>query len=472
MSFRHVVSPFFPVLLLASLPLATLAESGLPAYFMPADMLPLPSSAMESTVAKEHPDQATPALTAATSIDPANTQDLWQRIRNGFAIPDLDDDLVLQQQQWYLSHPESLRRMVDRSKRYLHHIVEELEKRRMPTELALLPMVESAFNPMAYSRAHASGLWQFIPATGKRFDLQQNWWHDQRRDIVASTSAALDYLQTIYNMHGDWHLALASYNWGENAVGRAVQKNLAKGLPTDYCSLTMPNETRLYVPKLMALKRIFSNPAMVAELNLPAIPNRPYFATFETDKAIDVKIAAKLAGMTVEEFTVLNPAHNRPVIHPATPLVIPADRMEDFRANLEQHDAPLSRWKVYTLKSGEKIEKIAPRFGISVQELKRVNGLKGRLRITTGTALLVPAGAGQEAVHLPDNLRPPEILPERTKSKKLAKKGKTGKAVVAAKGKSKAGKLATRGGKVKKPSRLVNKPAPAKITRQTNGRRA
>ncbi|HXJ52579.1 MAG TPA: transglycosylase SLT domain-containing protein, partial [Burkholderiales bacterium] len=155
----------------------------------------------------------------------AQADDLWQRVRQGFAMPDLDNDLVRKQTAYYASRPEYLQRMFDRSRIYLYHIVDELEKRNLPTELALLPMVESAFNPMAYSRAHASGLWQFIPGTGRRFELQQNWWYDGRRDIVESTKAALDYLTFLYEMHGDWHLALASYNWGEGAVARAIAQN-------------------------------------------------------------------------------------------------------------------------------------------------------------------------------------------------------------------------------------------------------
>lgn len=403
----------------------------------------------------------TPGPMADTVDLTAATDDLWLRMRNGFSMPNLNNDLVLQQQQWYLNHPEYLRRVVERSQRYLYHIVEELEKRGMPTELALLPMVESSFNPMAYSKAHASGLWQFIPSTGKRFDLQQNWWHDQRRDIVASTSAALDYLQTIYEMHGDWHLALASYNWGEGAVKRAIQKNIAKGLPTDYSSLTMPNETRQYVPKLMALKNIFANPVTVAQLNLPAVVNRPYFATFEPNRPIDVKIAARLAGMSVDEFVALNPANNRPVIKPASTLVIPADKMEAFQTNLENHDAPLSTWQVYTLKPGERLDKLAPRFGITLADLKRVNGLNGKLRISAGSSLLVPARDGAEINSLPDEIRVPETIPERAKGKRIAKKGKGGK--LAAKG---------RGGANAKKHAVAKKAGAAKISRKAGGKRA
>lgn len=343
----------------------------------------------------------------------APTEDLWVRLRNGFAMPNLNNELVLQHQQWYQNRPEALRRMVERSRRYIHHIVEELEKRGMPTELALLPMVESAFNPMAFSRAQAAGLWQFIPSTGKTYRLEQNWWQDQRRDIVASTNAALDYLQTIYEMHGDWHLALASYNWGEGAVKRAIQKNEAKGLPTDYSSLAMPNETRNYVPKLQALKNIFGSPRLMAELKIPALDNRPYFATVESSRPIDVKTAAKLAAMPVDEFVALNPSHNRPVIKADSSLVIPADKLETFQANLENHDEPLASWQAYTLKPGERLDKVAPRFGISLADLKRINGLNGRLKISAGSTLLVPAGKGEANLDdfppLPAQPRLPEI---------------------------------------------------------------
>jgi membrane-bound lytic murein transglycosylase D len=328
------------------------------------------------------------------------TDDLWARIRNGFAMPNLNDDLVSHYQQYYLAHPDYLHRMVARSRLYLHHIVEELETRNMPMELALLPMVESAYNPMAYSSSQASGLWQFIPSTGKYYNLQQNWWHDQRRDIIASTSAALDYLQYIYEMHGDWHLTLASYNWGEGAVGRAIAKNKAKGLPTSYTDLAMPNETRHYVPKLQALKNIFISAEQTAALELPPVPNQPYFQTFVTQTPIDIKLAAQFAELGVEEFVALNPAHNRPVIQAGSTLIIPADRMEQFMAGLAAHEAPLSTWDTYILKRGEKLENIAPRFGISLANLKRVNGLHDRAKVNSGQTLLVPIQGGSNTSDL------------------------------------------------------------------------
>ncbi len=372
---------------------------------------------------------AHPTLPGAIDLT-ESPDDLFVRIRNGFSMPNLTGDLVLAQQQWYMNRPDYLRRMVERSSRYLHHIVEELERRGMPTELAFLPMVESAFNPMAYSRAHASGLWQFIPSTGKNYNLKQDWWMDQRRDVVAATSAALDYLQTIYDMHGDWFLALASYNWGEGAVARAIKKNEAKGLPTDYQSLTMPAETRNYVPKLQALKNIFSSPQLVASLGIPPVPNQAYFATVTPSSNIDVKVAAKLAEMPVQEFVALNPAHNRPVIKSETPLVIPAEKLETFQANLESHqedDKPLSKWQTYTLRAGEKLEKVAPRFGITLADLKRVNGLNGRIK-TMPTTLLVPATDGVGAADmasLPEQPRLPSADPSGAPKTLVVKKGET-----------------------------------------------
>ncbi|SDH89507.1 transglycosylase SLT domain-containing protein [Propionivibrio dicarboxylicus] len=369
------------------------------------------------------------APVAVPTIDlTAETEDILQRIRNGFAMPDINNDLVLAHQQWYLNRPDYLRRMVERSSPFLHHIVEEIEKRGMPMELALLPMVESAYNPSAYSRAKASGLWQFIPATGKRYKLDQNWWKDERRDIVASTAAALEYLQSIYEMHGDWHLALASYNWGEGAVAKAVNKNRALDLPTDYLSLTMPRETQNYVPKLQALKNIFSNPTLLSELGIPQIPNRPYFATISKSANIDVKVAAQLAGMPVQEFVALNPAHNRAVIVSDSPMVIPAEKVDNFVSNLEAHEEnnkPLSAWQSYTLRPGDRLESVAPRFGMSVANLKAANGIKGRIRVTPGLTLLVARHGGADMAPLPGQPRLPEADPEPAARRHTVAKGET-----------------------------------------------
>jgi membrane-bound lytic murein transglycosylase D len=370
----------------------------------------------------------------------AEHDDLWVRIRNGFAMRNLQSEQVMSQQAWYMNRPDLLRRIVDRSRRYLYHIALEIEKRGMPMELALLPMVESSFNPMAYSPARASGLWQFIPSTGKTYKLEQNAWIDERRDIVASTSAALEYLQTIYEMHGDWHLALASYNWGENAVARAVAKNAAKGLPTDYLSLTMPAETRNYVPKLQALKNIFSNPKLVAQLDLPPVPNKPFFSTVAKPATMDIKLAAKLAEMPVQEFVALNPANNRPVIKEQNSIVLPADKVDIFQANLENHDGELTSWQSYTLKKGERLETIAARHGISVAQLMSSNAIGRRTKVGPGTVLLVPtsrdAVAGLSALPTAP-IEPPRAAKKVAKGKRAAgirsvagKSGKAGKRIV------------------------------------------
>jgi len=334
--------------------------------------------------------------------------DVWKRIRDGFSMPDLAGPLVAEKTAWYVARPDYLKRVFERSRRYLYHIVEEIEKRGLPTELALLPMVESSFNPMAYSRAHASGLWQFIPGTGKRYELAQNWWYDGRRDIVASTSAALDYLKDVYEMNGDWHLALASYNWGENAVARALEKNRREGRPLDYSSITMPAETRHYVPKLQALKNIIANPGLFG-IELDPIPNLPYFTTVTKTRDIDVRLAAKLAEMPVEEFIALNPGFSRPVIRAEhTPrIVLPADRVDVFHENLTKYDdKSLVSWQTYQPKRGENLEAIAKKFGVALAQLKEVNGITPRTRALPAL-LVVPAEGARDLGRLPIMYAPP-----------------------------------------------------------------
>jgi membrane-bound lytic murein transglycosylase D len=373
-----------------------------------AEPLPAPLPApVERQIPIEVGDDLPPLRTIDLTTPP---DDLWQRVRNGFSMPDLVSPLVADRQAWYLNRPEMLAQILERSRRYLYHIVAELEKRGMPTELALLPIVESAYNPLAYSSARALGIWQFIPSTGKNYRLEQNWWFDQRRDIVASTSAALDYLQYIYEMHGDWHLALASYNWGEHAVARAIAKNQAHGLPTDYEHLKMPGETRYYVPKLQALKNIIAHPELF-HIKLDPVPNRPYFGTVARADNMDVSVAAKLAEIPVDEFIALNPAYNRPMmpVVDGSPLVLPADKVDTFVANLERYegeDKPLSDWQTYTLRKGERIDAVASRFGLSGARLRQINGISARTRIGPGHALLVPGKAAQGsaslvAAHLP-----------------------------------------------------------------------
>lgn len=368
---------------------------------------PTPPSVATAKSAIAHPSAATRAnlatplalqeireeLPRLRTIDlVTQPDDLWARVRNGFSMPDLMNDQVMDRQAYYLNRPEELVRLFERSRRYLYYIVTELERRGMPTELALLPMVESAFNPMAYSSAHASGLWQFIPATGKSYNLSQNWWFDQRRDIIASTNAALDYLQTIYEMHGDWQLTLASYNWGENAVARAIERNAKQGLPTDYNNLNMPAETRYYVPKLQALKNIISQPQLFG-IALPPIANRPYFTTVPKPAGIDVALAAKLAETPIEEFMALNPAYNRPVMpgEASQSIVVPIDKVDIFLSNLQNHDEPLTTWTTYPLRKGETVDTVAARVGITGARLRQVNGIPPGWRVPVGHALLIPA---------------------------------------------------------------------------------
>ncbi len=378
--------------------------AGVPAIRKALPLPPLELSGIEEVREVKDPLPLARAIDLTVSPD-----DLWVRIRNGFGMRNISSPLVLDRQIWYTTRPSVLKTILERSRRYLYHIVGELERRGMPTELALLPMVESAFNPMAYSRAKASGLWQFIPSTGRKYDLEQNWWYDARRDIIASTNAALDYLQFLYDMHGDWHLALASYNWGENAVARAIERNKAKGLPTDYQDLDMPLETRYYVPKLQALKNIIANPKAFG-IDLDPIPNQPYFVTVERKHDIDIRTAAKLAEMPVAELIALNPAYNRPVITAAQSqtLVLPADRVEVFQENLENHDKPLSSWRTYRLKPGEKLERVAAAHGIPLARLKKVNGIAPRARVPAGHQIIVPVKGSRAGIEpLPAVFQPP-----------------------------------------------------------------
>lgn len=350
---------------------------------------------------QNRPSAQRPAGTEARDQPILQTQrfdNLIARITSGFAMPELDSPLVAQHERWITRNPEYLNRVFERGGKYLYHIVEELESRNMPTELALLPIVESAFNPQALSKAKAAGLWQFIPSTGRIYDLEQNWWTDQRRDVIESTRAALDYLQRLYELQGnDWFLALASYNWGEGAVMRARKRNEAAKKPTDYASLKMPKETQHYVPKLIALRNVLSRSTELG-LSLPVIPNKPFFIVIDKEQSIDLSLAAKFAGMTVAEFTELNPSLHRPVIavSRSNRIILPADRAAGFQQNLQEHLARgelLVTWKPYTLKQDETLVALAKRSGISVQDLIQANSLKRNAQPLPGTTLLAPLAA-------------------------------------------------------------------------------
>ncbi len=343
---------------------------------------------------------------------------LWTRLRAGFRIPDLESPLVARHEDYYSSRPEYLQRIVERGRRYLHFIVEEVEKRGMPMEIALLPMIESAYNPAAYSKAHASGMWQFIPATGRNYGLQQNWWYDGRRDVLAATRAALDYLQKLHGDFGDWQLALAAYNWGEGAVARAISHNQRRGLPADYSSLPMPTETRNYLPKLQAVKNIVAEPERFG-MALDDVPNEPYFIRVAAPGHIDFKRAAQLADVPLEEFRSLNPAFNRPVIASSgeQPLLIPADKADTFEENLRSIDGPLVSWQTYRVTRPEGVDAIAARFGTSTALLRQVNGITSNGRLKPGSALLVPRSTRAtrpfpvEAIDTAD-FQPPQVVAE------------------------------------------------------------
>ncbi|MBD5803541.1 Membrane-bound lytic murein transglycosylase D precursor [Azoarcus sp. Aa7] len=410
-----------------------------------------------------------------------DANDIWDRIRRGFGMPDLDTEIVAEQQLFYLNRPGFLKKVFERGGRYLYHIVDELERRGMPTELALLPMVESSYNPMAYSRARASGLWQFIPSTGRNYNLTQDKWVDERRDVIASTNAALDYLQTIYDMHGDWHLALASYNWGEGAVGRAVQRNLAGGLPAEYSQLRMPEETRNYVPKLQALKNIVAQPELF-HFELPYVPNTRHFVTVTAPAGIDLATAARLAEMPLDEFLALNPSYNRPAIAQANSLVIPVDRAERFRARLAEHESSGKQWRTYEMRRGDTLASVARDFGLSLNELHQINGLDSRSRVSPGYTLLVPdgvdpGGAIAAARMIPRNAAlDTSTIPSASASKADKKGGRKG-AQAKGGGKSRAGKASagnrnhTAGkassGSTKAPTKSATKAAPRSSGKST-----
>ncbi len=348
--------------------------------------------------------------------------DVWERIRRGYGMPNLESDIVRDREQWYSTRPDYILRMTERSSKYLFHIVEELERRNMPTELALLPFIESAFNPQAVSSAKAAGMWQFMPATGKHFSLKQNVFRDDRRDVLASTRAALDYLQKLYGMFGDWQLALAAYNWGEGSVSRALAKNRAAGLGLTYSDLNMPNETRYYVPKLQAVKNIISAPASFNQA-LPNILNHPYFDSIIITRDIDVQTAAKLAEIKLDDFKALNPSASRPVILASgTPLILlPWDNATIFKRNLASFSGgQLASWTAWTAPSTMKVSAVASRVGMDENELRSINNIPPKMLVTAGSTLLIPRSAKLQedvAVHVADNAHmalSPEIVLTRT----------------------------------------------------------
>jgi membrane-bound lytic murein transglycosylase D len=363
---------------------------------------PAPSAAPVATPRNTAPSSAQPVTATAdeapiVATRPTNDADLWARIRRGYRMPDLHSELVTSQEQWYATRASYIGRMTERSNKYLYHIVEELERRNMPTELALLPFIESAFNPQAVSGAKAAGMWQFMPATGRDFALKQNIFRDDRRDVLASTRAALDYMQKLYRMFGDWHLALAAYNWGEGSVQRAIAKNQRDGLPMGYLDLSMPNETRNYVPKLQAVKNIVLTPTLF-NATLPEIPNHPYFQSIPLARDLDVALAAKLAEIKLDDFKQLNPSANKPVLFASLTkqILLPWDNAGIFERNLAIHNGQTAGWTVWTAPTTLKAADAARRVGMSEAQFREINRIPPRMLIKAGSTLLVPRGATQQ----------------------------------------------------------------------------
>ena len=323
--------------------------------------------------------------------------DLWGRVRAGYAMPVLDSPLVARHEKWFINNPEYLDSMMGRARLYLYYIVEEVEKRGMPMEIALLPAIESAYKPQAYSRARAAGLWQFIPATGRIYGLEMNWWYDGRNDVMASTGAALDYLEKLHGQFNDWQLALAAYNCGEGKVERLLAENRRKGLPTDFSSLKkLPKETKNYVPKLMAMANIIADPAKY-NLQIAAIPNIPYFTRIVTDGQIDLGVVARLTDMPVDELFMINPGYQRWVTNPNGPhaLLVPADKKDALIEGLTKlTDEERVQWARHQVRRGDTISRVAGHYKVTVASIRTANGMPNN-HLVAGQDLLIPVSVNK-----------------------------------------------------------------------------
>lgn len=344
-------------------------------------------------------DSATEAklakLIIAEEITVEPITNVWLRISEQMTIPIPDNARIAKHRKWFLDHPQHLKTVSKRAEPFLYLIVEELERRNLPLELALLPVVESAFDPFAYSHGSASGMWQFIPGTATQYGLEQNWWYDGRRDVLASTSAALTYMEYLNRrFDGDWLHALASYNSGQGRVGRSIKRNKRAGLATDFWSLSLPKETEAYVPKLLALADILQNPEKY-NATIPVIANEPAIQQVDINSQIDLALAADLAGMTTSELHRLNPGFNQWATAPDGPhtLLIPNDNVAKFEAALAQTDAKgRLNWARYKVKSGDSLSVIAQNYNTSSKIIKSVNNLDNSM-IKIGQALLIPMAA-------------------------------------------------------------------------------
>jgi membrane-bound lytic murein transglycosylase D len=363
------------------------------------------AAAGNTATATKNSSSAAAATAGQTAADDQGDQlldahlhaDLWGRIRAGYAMPVLDNPLVARHEQWFVNNPQYLDSMVGRARLYLYYIVDEVEKRGMPMEIALLPAIESAYKPQAYSRARAAGLWQFIPSTGRIYGLEMNWWYDGRNDVMASTGAALDYLEKLHGQFNDWQLALAAYNCGEGKVERLVAENRRKGLPTDFSSLKkLPKETKNYVPKLMAMANIIADPAKYG-LQIAAIPNTEYFARIVTDGQIDLGVVAKLTDMPVDELFMINPGYQRWVTDPKGPhaLLVPADKKDALIEGLTKlADEERVQWARHQVRRGDTISRVAGRYNVTVDSIRTANSMASN-HLTTGQNLLIPVSANK-----------------------------------------------------------------------------
>jgi membrane-bound lytic murein transglycosylase D len=334
---------------------------------------------------------AVPGAESTAAHNPARP-DLLARLRSGFYLRYVDNPRTAAERAWFVRHPEYLNRVFTRAQRYLPHIVDELERRNMPLELALLPIVESAYDPFAYSHGRAAGLWQMIPGTARRFGIKQNWWYDGRRDVVDSTRAALDYLELLHRLNGgDWLNAIASYNSGEGNVLRAVKRNNKAGKFTDFWSLSLPRETSMYVPKLLALVEIVANPESF-ELKLPNVFDERQFKVTKIGGQLDLALAAELAGIDVDTVYQFNPGYNRWSTDPKGPhrLVMPIDVADDFVAALDAVPAnERVRWQRHKVSNGEAISQIAEKYNTTVATIRSANQLRSNT-IRAGHHLLIP----------------------------------------------------------------------------------
>ncbi|MDX1516093.1 MAG: LysM peptidoglycan-binding domain-containing protein [Woeseiaceae bacterium] len=345
-------------------------------------------------------DSAAPALRLISPLEvtdvavatPQAPPDLLERLRSEFELDYAANRRIDMQRDWYVRHPDYLNRVFTRAQRYMPYIVAELERRGLPLELALLPIVESAYDPFAYSHGRAAGLWQMIPGTARRFGVKQNWWYDGRRDIVDSTRAALDYLEYLYELNdGDWLNAIASYNSGEGNVLRAVRRNRSRARPTDFWHLSLPKETAAYVPKLLALVDIVGDPAAY-DLTLPAVADDVQFIVTDTGSQLDLALAAELAGIDVDTVYAFNPGYNRWSTDPSGPytLVLPVEVAEPFTTALAGvPDSERVRWKRHLIRNGETISEIAERYNTTIASIRAANDLRGNT-IRAGRHLMIP----------------------------------------------------------------------------------